>query len=107
MTTANLWLSLVWLAAGAVIGALAAAARLERIGAARRAPRPLVSRVWVKIAIGALAALLGGWLGVLVFGRLFSTATALWVSALCATLLPVLMQRPWRRAAKADAARDD
>ena len=107
MTMANLWLSLAWLVVGAIIGALAAAARLERAAAAAGAPRPLASRVWVKVAIGALAAVAGGWLGVVVFGRLFSTATALWVSALCAMLLPWLLQRGYRRAPTPDTSRDD
>jgi len=94
---ANLWLSVFWLTLGVVVGALAAAARLDRAGAASGGSRPLASRAWAKVGVGAVAALLGGWLGVLVFGRLFSTATAVWVSALCAALLPWLMQRDWRR----------
>ncbi len=102
MTTATLWLALTWLALGVLVGALATAARLDGVGDAESAQRPLVSRAWAKIAIGALAGLLGGWLGVVVFGRLYSVATALWVSALCAVALPWLAQRGWRRAPKAD-----
>jgi hypothetical protein len=107
MAMANLWLSLLWLVVGAIIGALAAAARLERADVGAVAPRPLASRAWVKVAIGAVAAVVGGWLGIVVFGRLFSTATALWVSALCAMLLPWLLQRGYRRTPKPDTARDD
>lgn len=105
--TTNVWLSLVWLAAGAVIGALVAAARLDRAHGSWGGRRPLAGRAWIKIVIGALSALLGGWLGDLVFGKLFSTATALWVSVFCAAALPWLLQRGWRRAPKSDVISEE
>jgi len=86
-------LSLIWLALGVVMGALALAARL----------RPAVwGRLgWVLLlGVGALAALLGGWLGALLLGRLFGTPAALWV-AILAVFLPWLVERVRaRRAAK-------
>jgi len=42
-----------------------------------------------------LAAQLGGWLGVLLLGRLFATADALWVAVLIVALGPWLIER-WR-----------
>jgi hypothetical protein len=40
-----------------------------------------------------LAALLGGWLGTLLWGRLFGTPTALWVAVLVVALGPWLFTR--------------
>ena len=74
-------LSLLWLVLGLLIGLLANAARL----------RPAA---WVRgghlrmLGLGALVALLGGWLGTLVFGALFATATAVWVGVLGVALVP-------------------
>ncbi len=74
-------LSLLWVLLGLLIGALANAAKL----------RPTA---WVRggrlgmLGLGALVALLGGWLGAWVLGTLFATATALWVAVLGVALLP-------------------
>ncbi len=74
-------LSLLWMLLGLLIGALANAAKL----------RPTA---WVRggrlgmLGLGALVALLGGWLGAWVLGTLFATATALWVAVLGVALLP-------------------
>jgi len=74
-------LSLLWVLLGLLIGALANAAKL----------RPTA---WVRggrlgmLGLGALVALLGGWLGTWVLGTLFATATALWVAVLGVALLP-------------------
>jgi len=43
------------------------------------------------LGLGALATLLGGWLGTLVFGTLFATATAIWLAVLGVALLPRLI----------------
>jgi len=92
MIASSLWLSLLMLGIGVVIGALAAAARLGL-------PQPGAPRVipswwgWINVGMGALTSLIGGWLGVLVFGRLYGLPTALWVSVLGATLLPWAIQR--------------
>lgn len=73
-------LSFLWLLVGALIGVLANAAKL----------RP----AWVRggrvgmLGLGALLALLGGLVGTLLFGTLFATATAIWISVLGVALLP-------------------
>jgi hypothetical protein len=77
-------LSLFWLLLGLLIGALANVAKL----------RPAV---WVRygrlrmLGLGALVALLGGWLGTWLLGSLFATATAIWVAVLGVVLLPRLI----------------
>ena len=77
-------LSLLWVALGLLIGALANAAKL-RPAAWGRGGWPGM------LGLGALVALLGGWLGTWVLGALFATATALWVAVLGVTLLPRLI----------------
>ena len=77
-------LSLFWLLIGLLIGALANAAKL----------RPAA---WVRggrlgmLGLGALVALLGGWLGTWLLGSLFATATAIWIAVLGVALLPRLI----------------
>ncbi len=77
-------LSLFWLFIGLLIGALANAAKL----------RPAA---WVRggrlgmLGLGALVALIGGWLGTWLIGALFATATAIWVAVLGVALLPRLI----------------
>ena len=77
-------LSLFWLLIGLLIGALANAAKL----------RPAT---WVRggrlsmLGLGALVALLGGWLGTWLLGGLFATATAIWIAVLGVALLPRLI----------------
>jgi uncharacterized membrane protein YeaQ/YmgE (transglycosylase-associated protein family) len=68
-------LSLWWLLLGCLVGTLANAARLPPGAWGRR------SRL-VLLGVGALAALLGGWLGTLLLGRYVATAVALWVAVL-------------------------
>ena len=73
-------LSLFWLLVGLLIGILANAAKLRS--------------AWVRggrvgmLGLGALVALLGGWLGTLLLGTLFATATAIWITVLGVALLP-------------------
>ncbi|MFL5660459.1 MAG: GlsB/YeaQ/YmgE family stress response membrane protein [Ktedonobacteraceae bacterium] len=86
-------LSLCWLLLGLLIGALANAAKLR-------------SATWVRggrmalLGLGALVALLGGWLGTWLFGALFATATAIWIAVLGVVFLPWLITRghAWLRA---------
>ena len=79
-----LMLSFLWVVLGLLIGALANAAKL----------RPAA---WVRggrlgmLGLGALIAVLGGWLGTWVLGTLFATATALWIAVLGVALLPRLI----------------
>ena len=83
-------LSLFWFVLGILIGALANAARL-RPSSWDRHGRLLM------LGVGALAALLGGWLGVLLLERAVATAMALWVAVLGVTL-PWLVTREWFKA---------
>jgi hypothetical protein len=79
-----LTLSLSWLLLGILIGLLAYAAkwRPARCGHDGR-------HNWLALSIvGALTALLAGWLGVLLLGKFFATPTALWVTVLAVALLP-------------------
>jgi hypothetical protein len=70
-----LLLSLFWLLVGLLIGTLVIAAKL-----------PLLAwfhdKGLILLGIAGLAALVGGWLGTLVLGSLFGTATAVWVAVL-------------------------
>jgi len=77
-------LSLVWVVLGLLIGALANAAKLRPAAWGR-------GGWFAMIGLGALAALLGGWLGTWVLGALFATATALWIAVLGVALLPRLV----------------
>ncbi len=77
-------LSLFWLLLGLLIGALANAAKLRPTAWARGGRLSL-------LGLGALVALLGGWLGTLLLGTLFATATAIWIAVLGVALLPRLI----------------
>lgn len=77
-------LSLIWLLIGLLIGLLANAAKLQPVAWTRN------GRL-VMLALGALIALLGGWLGTWLFGTLFATATAIWIAVLGVALLPRLI----------------
>ena len=77
--------SVLWLALGVVVGALALAARLRPAAWGRQG--------WLMLlGVGALAALLGGWLGTLLLGKMFGTPEALWI-AILAVVLPRLLER--------------
>jgi hypothetical protein len=79
-------LSLVWLLLGILIGALANAARLWP------AAWSWGRRGWLVMpAVGALAGLLGGWLGALLLGKYVATAAALWVAVLGVVVVPWLV----------------
>ena len=81
-----LLLSWLWLGLGILLGALANGARLR-------------AGVWgrwgwaVLLGVGALATLVGGWMGTLIWGRLFGTPTALWVGVLVVALGPWLFAK--------------
>ena len=77
-------LSLLWIVLGLLIGALANGAKLRPAAWGRAG--------WLAmLGLGALAALLGGWLGTWIFSALFATAMALWVAVLGVALLPRLI----------------
>jgi hypothetical protein len=77
-------LSLLWVVLGLLIGALANAAKL------RPAAWDRGGRLGM-LGLGALIALLGGWLGTWLLGSLFATATAIWIAVLGVALLPRLI----------------
>jgi uncharacterized membrane protein YeaQ/YmgE (transglycosylase-associated protein family) len=77
-------LSLLWVVLGLLIGALANAAKL------RPATWDRGGRLGM-LGLGALIALLGGWLGTWLLGSLFATATAIWIAVLGVALLPRLI----------------
>ena len=77
-------LSLFWLLIGLIIGALAYAAKL-RPGSWIRGGRMALP------GLGALVALIGGWLGTWLLGALFATAAAIWIAVLGVALLPWLI----------------
>jgi hypothetical protein len=79
-------LSLLWVALGLLIGALANAAKLRPAAWSRGGRLGM-------LGLGVLVALLGGWLGMWVLGALFATATALWIAVLGVALLPRLITR--------------
>jgi hypothetical protein len=82
-------LTLIWIGIGLIIGLLAHAARL---GFAARGMAGRSALLWT-LGLGVAAALLGGFLAVLLLGRLFGTPTALWVSVLAVVLVPWIWQR--------------
>jgi len=81
-----LLLSICWLLIGLFVGGLANVAGLRAV-------------VWVydgrvsMLALGGLAALLGGCLGTWVFGSLFGTAMAVWIAVLGVVVVPRLIRR--------------
>ncbi len=77
-------LSLLWIVLGLFIGALANAAKLRPAAWSRGGHLGM-------LGLGALVAVLGGWLGTWVLGALFATATALWITVLGVVLLPRLI----------------
>jgi hypothetical protein len=75
------FLSILWLVLGLVIGALAVAARLG--------PRHSGPYNWrILCLVGALTSLAGGWLGTLLLGHFFGTATSAWVAVLAVVVIP-------------------
>ena len=73
-------LALGWVAVGLVVGAVA-------LGAGLRPPM-WGARGWLGVlGMGIGAALVGGTLGTLLFGRFFSTAVALWIAIVAVVAL--------------------
>ena len=80
-------LSLFWIILGVVLGALVNGARWGLRARGFAGWRATVGT----LGIGAAGALLFGWLGVFVFGRIFGTPMALWGGILAAVLMPWLL----------------
>lgn len=75
-----LFLSLLWLTIGLLIGVLSLFARC--------APSSWQRLAWAWLpALGAVIACGAGWLGALLLGNLLSTALALWITVLCMLIL--------------------
>lgn len=76
-------LSLIWIAAGALVGVVAVAARLT--------PPRWQRRRWLALpALGAASALIGGWLSTLLFDHLLASCFAVW---LCISAVGVVWAR--------------
>jgi hypothetical protein len=90
-------LSLIWIALGLLVAVVARAARPW--------PRAMPLPRWrALLTEGALAGLLGGWLGALVFGRFYGAPNALWLSAVLLVVGPWLLPRvrAWWHARRAN-----
>lgn len=76
-----LFLCLLWLAIGLLIGGLGWLAQC--------APSSWQRLAWLSLPVlGAVVACCVGWLSALLLGNLLSTALALWVTVLCMLVLP-------------------
>lgn len=95
-------LVLFWLLIGLIVGSLAHAARLG-FAARRLAGR---NAVWATLGVGVAAAIVGGLLGWLIFGRFFTTPLALWVAALAVPAVPWLVRWIRDRQTAADSNGD-
>lgn len=83
-------LPLVWLALGACIGALAIPAGWTPARWGRHV-------WWAAPALGAFAALIGGWISTLLLDRIFATLMALCVSVAVITMAALLARQRWSR----------
>ena len=83
-----LLLALLWLGLGAFVGVLAVAARLTP-------PRWERLRWQVTPALGAVAALVGGWLGALLLDHIFASFAALCVSVAVIALSARIVRQRW------------
>lgn len=79
-------LSLFWLLLGFIVAALGLAARLRPVSWRRH------GRLRV-LGVGAVTALLGGWLGAFLFGRSFGAPMALWISVGAVAAAPWVVAR--------------
>jgi hypothetical protein len=84
-----LLLSLIWFCMGLLIGLMAYMARLQPTLWSRSKRLDL----FTFLLMGAIVAFCSGWLGVLLLGRLFSIATALWITIAAVIILPWIIVR--------------
>lgn len=91
-------LSLVWITLGVVLAALVNGAQWGLRARGFASWRATLGT----LGIGAAGALLAGWLGVFVLGRLFGTPAALWGGILAAVLVPWLLALGREEAMSAD-----
>ena len=78
------FLALLWLGIGAVIGLIAHVANLQP------ASWQIAGRLRMA-TLGALVAFCGGWLGVLLLGRPFATMLAIWIAVIGTVGIPKLL----------------
>jgi len=74
---------------GLLIGLIAYLARIQPTIWSRSKRLDLCSY----LIMGAVVAFCGGWLGVFLFGRLFSSATVLWITIAAVVILPWIVGR--------------
>ena len=82
-------LPLIWFCMGILIGFMVYMAHLQATLCSRSKRLDLLTF----LLLGALLSLCSGWLGALLFGRLFSIATALWITIASVIILPWLIVR--------------
>ena len=86
-----LQLSLFWILLGIIFGLLA---QVARVGFSAHGVAGWPG--WLAtLGTGAGFALVGGWLGTQIWGRLFGTPTALWVGIIAVFIAPWLWARFW------------
>jgi hypothetical protein len=82
-------LSILWVLLGLLVGAFGIAARRGPGRSHQAGPYN-----WrIILLIGTLAGLAGGWLGTLLFGRFFGTATSAWIATLAVVVIPWAARR--------------
>jgi hypothetical protein len=84
-----LQLSLIWSSTGLLIALMAYAARLQPVLWGSSPKRGLL----LLLIMGMLLSFGSGWLGILLFGRLFSTAMVLWLTIAGVIIFPWLIVR--------------
>jgi hypothetical protein len=84
-----LLLPLIWFCMGILIGFMVYMAHLQPTLWSRSKALDLLTF----LLLGATLSLCSGWLGVLLLGRLFSIATALWITIASVIILPWLIVR--------------
>jgi cytochrome c biogenesis protein CcdA len=84
-----LQLALIWSGIGLLIALMAYAARLQPMSR-RNSPKRCL---FLLLIMGVLISFGSGWLGVVLFGRLFSTAMVLWLTIAGIIIFPWLIVR--------------
>jgi hypothetical protein len=84
-----LQLSLIWSGTGLLIALMAYATHLQPVSWCSSPKRCL----FLLLIIGVIISFGSGWLGILLFGRLFSTASVLWLTIAGVIIFPWLIVR--------------
>lgn len=83
--------SLLWLVIGLCMGLISLVARFQPVGWTG-----LYQRLTV-LLLGGITGWGGGWLGAWLFGRLFASATALWVAGFFIIVIPWSVSRWFKK----------